>query len=109
MYKISTLDHLAAKVDALFQKFDKMSISAVTPAPVSPPCEVCGVFGHTDVECQLGRADEGVEQMNYAQYNQGMRQNQLFFIKLLKIPMDKQHNLVMQTTKESLKNPAWNF
>jgi len=23
--------------------------------------------------------------------------------------MDKQHHLVMQTTKESLKNPAWNF
>jgi len=55
-----------------------MSISVVTPAPVSPPCEVCGVFGHTSIECQLSSVVEGVEQMNYAQYNQGMRQNQNF-------------------------------
>jgi len=45
MYEVSTLDHLAAKVDALTQKFEKMNVSAVTPAPVSPPCEICGVFG----------------------------------------------------------------
>ena len=75
MHEISSLDHLAAKVDALTQKFDKMITSDVTPAPVSPPCEVCGVFGHNGVECQLGSTVEGVEQMNYAQYNQGMRQN----------------------------------
>jgi len=79
MYEISTLDHLATKVDALSQKFDKMRISVVTPALVSPPCEVYGIFGHTGVECQLGSAFEGVEQMNYAQYNQGMRQNQIFY------------------------------
>jgi len=35
-----------------------------------------------------------------------MRPNQ-FFLKLLKIPLDsKQHYPVVQTTKESLKNPA---
>jgi len=79
MYEISSLDHLAVKVDALTQKFDKMNISVVTPAPVSPPCEVCGVFDHIGVDCQLGSAIEGVEQENYAQYNQGMRQNQFFF------------------------------
>jgi len=79
MYEISSLDHLAAKVDALTQKFDKMNTSAVTPAHVSPPCEVCGVFDHIDVDCQLGSAIEGVEQENYAQYNQGMRQNQKKF------------------------------
>ncbi|KEH17456.1 hypothetical protein MTR_0014s0350 [Medicago truncatula] len=54
MYEVSPLDHLAAKVDALSQKFDKRSISVVSPAPVSPPCEVSGIFGHTGVECQLG-------------------------------------------------------
>ena len=64
MYDISSLDHLAAKVDALTQKFDKMNTSSVTPAPVSPPCEVCGVFDHIDVDCQLGSAIEGVEQEN---------------------------------------------
>jgi len=34
-YEISTLDHLSAKVDTLFQKFDKLSVSVVTPAPIS--------------------------------------------------------------------------
>ena len=40
MYEVSALDHLSAKVDALFQKFDKLTISVVTPPPASPPCEV---------------------------------------------------------------------
>jgi uncharacterized coiled-coil protein SlyX len=79
MYEISSLDHQATKVDALTQKFDKMNISVVTPAPVLPPCEVCGVFGHFGVDWQLGSVVEGVEQMNYAQYNQRMRQNQIFY------------------------------
>ena len=60
MFEISSLDHLAAKVDALTQKFDKMNTSVVTPIPVSPPCEVCGVFGHIGIDCQLGSAIEGV-------------------------------------------------
>ena len=46
MYEISSLDHLAA----ITQKIDKMNTSVVTPAPISPPCEVCGVFGHIGVE-----------------------------------------------------------
>jgi len=56
-----------------------MNVSAITLAPVSPPCEICGVFGHIGVDCQLGSAIEGVEQINYAQYNQGMWQNQNFY------------------------------
>jgi len=47
MYEVSTLDHLSPKVDTLFQKFDKLSVSVVTPAHVSPSCEVCGILGHT--------------------------------------------------------------
>jgi len=50
MYEVSTLDHLSAKVDTLFQKFDKLSVSVVTPALVSLPCEVCGILSHTGVE-----------------------------------------------------------
>jgi len=46
-----------------------MNTNAVTPAPVSPPLEVCGVFGHIGVECQLGSVV----------YNQGMRSNQNFY------------------------------
>ena len=40
MYEVSALDHLAAKVDALFKKFDKLTVSVVTPPPASPPCEI---------------------------------------------------------------------
>jgi uncharacterized coiled-coil protein SlyX len=78
MYEISSLDHLATKVDALTQKFDKMNTSAVTPAPVSPPCEVFGVFGHIGIDWQLGSIVRSLEQVNYAQYNQGFRNNQIF-------------------------------
>jgi len=41
--------HLNAEVDTLLQKFDKLTVSAVTPAPVLPPCEVYGIFGYTSV------------------------------------------------------------
>jgi len=70
MYEISSLNHLAAKVDALTQKIDKMNTSVVTPTPVSPPCEVCGVFGHIGIKCQLCSVV----------YNQGMRPNQNSFL-----------------------------
>jgi len=58
MYEVSTFDHLYAKVDTLSEKFDKLNVNVFTPAPVSPPCEICGMFGHTRVECQLGSAVE---------------------------------------------------
>ncbi|KEH19535.1 hypothetical protein MTR_8g463500 [Medicago truncatula] len=79
MYEVSDYDHLAAKVDALTQKFEKLNVNAVTPSTTSPPCEICGVFGHIGVDCQLGSAINGIEQMNYAQYNQGTRPNQFFY------------------------------
>ena len=79
MYEASALDHLNAKVDTLFKKFDKLSVSVVTSAPISHPCEVYGIFGHTGVECQLGGVIESSEKLNYAQYNQGMRPNQNFY------------------------------
>jgi len=79
MYQVSNFDHLAAKVDALTQKIEKINVSAITPTSVSPPCEICGVFDHIGVDCQLGSAIDSIEQMNYAQYNQGMRQNQNFY------------------------------
>jgi len=78
IHEVSNFDHLAAKVDALTLKFEKMNISAITNAPASLPCEICGITGHIGVDCQLGNAN-GIEQINYAQYAQGMRQNQNFF------------------------------
>jgi len=56
-----------------------MNVGVVTSALVSHPCEICGVFGHIGVDCQLVSAIDGVEQMNYAQYTQGMPQNQKFY------------------------------
>jgi len=79
IHEVSNFDHLAAKVDALTLKFEKMNVSAITNATVSPPCEICGIFGYIGVDFQLGSAINGIEQVNYAQYAQGMRQNQNFF------------------------------
>jgi len=67
MYEVSNFDHLTAKVDALTQKIEKKNVSVVTPTFVSPPFEICGVFGHIGVDCQLGSAIDSVEQMDYAQ------------------------------------------
>jgi hypothetical protein len=73
-----------------FKKFDKLSVSVVTPTPVSPPCEFCGILGHTGVECQLGSVVESPEQLNYDKYNQGMRSNQNFYNKTPQIPFGQQ-------------------
>lgn len=69
MYEVSALDHLDAKVDALFQKFDKLSVSTVTPSSIMPPCEICRVAGHIGVDCQLGVSVVSPEEVNYAQRN----------------------------------------
>jgi len=37
IHEVSIFDHLAAKVNALTLKFEKMNVSAVTNAPGSPP------------------------------------------------------------------------
>jgi len=55
-----------------------MSINVVSPSSILPPCEICGVFDHIGVDCQLGNVVENIEQVNYAQYNQGLTQNQFF-------------------------------
>ena len=79
MNKISSLDHLSVKVDALFQKFDKINVSAVSPTSISPPCGACENLGHTSIECKLGSAAESIEQLNFIQNNQGIRSNQKFY------------------------------
>jgi hypothetical protein len=89
MYEVSSSDHLTAKVDALFHKIDKLNVSAYTPAPVMPPSEIRGIIDHTGAECQLGSA-ESLEQLNYAQYNQGMRPTQNFFNKTPQNPLGQE-------------------
>jgi len=85
MNEIPSLYHLFAKVDTLSQKFDKINVSVVTPAFISPPCEASSISGHTSIECQLGSVVESIEQINFVQNNQGMRLPKIF-IKTLKIP-----------------------
>ncbi|KAI5431911.1 hypothetical protein KIW84_035881 [Lathyrus oleraceus] len=52
MYEISSLDHVHAKVDALVQKLDNLTIPpAATVAAVTPNYELCGTLGHTTPEC----------------------------------------------------------
>ncbi|XP_020263045.1 uncharacterized protein LOC109839026 [Asparagus officinalis] len=53
-YDVDALDHIASRVDALFQNFDKMSMNSV--ASNSTNCEICGIIGHSTVECQIGNS-----------------------------------------------------
>ncbi|XP_058725740.1 uncharacterized protein LOC131597035 [Vicia villosa] len=69
MYEISSLDRVNAKVDALTQKIENLTIAPVaTVAAVSPNCEICGTSGHAAPECQL-LAGVSPEPVNYAQGN----------------------------------------
>ena len=45
---------IAAKVDALTQEVDKISINLVGAIPSNVSCEICGYVSHTATECQLG-------------------------------------------------------
>jgi len=70
---------LSPKVDAISLKFDKLNDSNTLPTSISSSCGACGVIGHTSTRCQLGGAAESVEQINFIQNNQGMRQKQKFY------------------------------
>ncbi|PNY08730.1 1-aminocyclopropane-1-carboxylate deaminase-like protein [Trifolium pratense] len=62
MYEVSIFDHMNAKVDAITQKLDNLTVN---PAP---SCEICGVPGHVAANCQL-LAEPTPGQVNYAQGN----------------------------------------
>jgi len=69
-----------------------------TSSSVLPPFNVYGLFGNTNVECQLGSVVRSPEQVIHAQYNQGFRNNKKFFIQ-------NPHNLFrQQTTPPSFAN-----
>ncbi|KAK2393252.1 hypothetical protein QL285_055218 [Trifolium repens] len=69
MYEVSSFDHMNAKVDALTQKIDNLTVNpAATVAAVTPNCEICGVSGHNAANCQL-LAEPTSNQVNYAQGN----------------------------------------
>ncbi|XP_058759534.1 uncharacterized protein LOC131632822 [Vicia villosa] len=69
MYEISSLDRVNAKVDALTQKIENLTVAPVAAvATVSPNCEICGMPGHAAPECHL-LAGVSPEPVNYAQGN----------------------------------------
>jgi len=71
-HKIDAFTMLASKVDALFQKVDRLQPTSFPSGSSSGVhaqmnfCEMCGIQGHTMSECQLGQLpqDLTVEQAN---------------------------------------------
>ncbi|CAJ2652576.1 unnamed protein product [Trifolium pratense] len=67
MYEVSGIDHVNAKIEALSQKIESLTLSpAATIAAVQPNCELCGIPGHITSECQLLA---GLDQAKYVQEN----------------------------------------
>lgn len=68
MYEVSNFDHMNAKMDALAQKVDNLSITSSTNVTaITIRCEIIGTLGHATNECQ--QLPETQDQMNYAQGN----------------------------------------
>ncbi|XP_050874985.1 uncharacterized protein LOC127078587 [Lathyrus oleraceus] len=88
-YEVNGIDHINAKVDALTQKIENLTITlAAVVAAVAPNCELCGTPGHTNIECKLLLAGIPTDQVNYAQgnpysntYNPGWRNHPNFSYK----------------------------
>lgn len=88
MYEVNGIDHVNAKVDALTQKIESVSITpAAVVAAITPNCELCGTPGHTSADCQL-LAGVLTDQINHAQgnpypntYNLGWRNHLKFSYK----------------------------
>jgi hypothetical protein len=85
MYEVNGINHVNAKVEALSQKIESLTLAPTTV--VQPNCELCGVPGHIPSECQylIGTVPD---QVNYAQgnpysdnYNPGWRNHPNFSYK----------------------------
>lgn len=80
MYEVNGIDRVNAKVDALTQKIESLTITpAAIVVAITPNSELCGTPGHTNVYCQL-LVGIPTDQINYAQgnpysntYNSGWR------------------------------------
>lgn len=69
MYEVSGIDHVNAKVDALTQKIESLTITpAATVVVVTLSYDLCGVPGNNVSECQL-LEDITPNQSNHAQGN----------------------------------------
>src|ERR1044072_6486834 len=69
MVKVNSLDQVNAKVEALTQKLENLTITpAATVAAVAQTCDLCGLQSHPAPECPL-LTGVPVEQANYVQGN----------------------------------------
>ncbi|XP_058732590.1 uncharacterized protein LOC131604121 [Vicia villosa] len=69
IYEISSLDRVNAKVDALTQKIENLTVEPVAVVAIAiPNCEICGMFGHAAPECHLLTV-VSPEPVKYAQGN----------------------------------------
>lgn len=81
MYEFSGIDHVNAKVDALTQKIESLTITPMaTLAAVAPSCDICGVPRHNVSECQT-LVGISLDQLNYAQGNPGCKNHPHFSYK----------------------------
>lgn len=64
--KLVTFDHMKAKVDALYQKLDNLSITPNAVAiNINPNYETCGILRHFSDECQF-LVEPILDEVNYA-------------------------------------------
>ncbi|CAJ2679749.1 unnamed protein product [Trifolium pratense] len=75
IYEVSGIDHVNAKVEALTQKLESLTLPTTsTVAAIQPNCEVCGVPGHVPSDCAILA---GLDQVHYAalsnNYNPGYK------------------------------------
>ncbi|XP_050889465.1 uncharacterized protein LOC127094714 [Lathyrus oleraceus] len=71
MYEVNGIDRVNAKVDALTQKIESLTITPVaTIAAVTPNCKLCGTPGHTNADCQLlvGFPTDQIRKSNFLVY-----------------------------------------
>ena len=67
MHEVSSLDQVNAKVEALTQKIESLTITpAATVAAVAPTCDLCRLHAHVAPKCPL-LTGVPVDQVNYAQ------------------------------------------
>jgi len=63
--EVDTLTLLAAKVDAMTQRLDRMNVNVVNSS-VPPSCEICGSVDHLTLNCQVGSPfSQDINEVNY--------------------------------------------
>lgn len=69
MFEVNGFDHVNAKVEALIQKINNLTITTSSIVTVvTPNCDICGVQLHMAIDCQI-LTRTTLDHVNYAQGN----------------------------------------